>query len=491
MPPEEFPLCGITKHYTIAKPDTVAVRCDGDELTWTDLHHESNRVAHGLLRSGASAGSIVTLLLPNSTDLIVSAFACYKVGAIPQPLSVKLTDDEREQILTLAQPAAVITDANLSGTAGAVTTDRLRALADTADDLPTVVGPSWKAPTSGGSTGRPKIILSGAPATYRSFDATVWGIAPGDRLLIPAPLHHNAPFATALAALFTGATVTLMKKFDPADTLAEVARNSISWLFLVPTMMRRIHALPDAVKKQHDLSSLTSVWHVAEPCPPWLKRAWIDWLGPDVIWELYGGTEAQAGCTINGHDWLDHPGSVGRVAWGEIKTVAADGTDLTTPRTPGEIYMRPEPGSPDSYHYIGAEPKTRHGWESLGDLGEFDEDGYLYVHDRLSDMIIAGGVNIYPAEIETALLEHASVLSSAVVGLPDSDLGNRIHAIIETCEESAITEDAIAEHVANRLTFHKRPSSIEIVHEPLRDDTGKVRRSALRAERLHYPSTST
>lgn len=310
VPPEEFPLCDVPKHFTALKPHTTAVRCDGDELTWADLHHESNRVAHGLLRSGVSAGSIVTLALPNGTDVIVSTFACYKVGVTPQPLSPKLTDTERDEILTLARPAAVVTDANNPRIAGGVTVDRLRELGATDEDLPTAIAPSWKAPTSGGSTGHPKIILSGGPATYRGFDATVWGIGPADRLLVPAPLHHNAPFATALAALFTGATVTLTKKFDPVGTLEEVARNSISWLYLVPTMMRRIHALPDDVKEQYDLSSLISVWHVAEPCPPWLKRAWIDWIGPKAVWELYGGTEAQAGCTVNGREWLAHPGSV-------------------------------------------------------------------------------------------------------------------------------------------------------------------------------------
>ncbi|MCR3721263.1 MULTISPECIES: AMP-binding protein [Prauserella salsuginis group] len=484
MPPEEFPLCDVPKYHAGVMPNTVAVRCGGDELTWAELHRASNRVAHGLRRCGVSIGRIVTLALPGGVDMIVSAFACYKVGAIPQPLSTTLTERERDEILALAEPAAVVVDTERSGVPGATTVDRLRELGATDEDLPTVVAPSWKAPTSGGSTGRPKIILSGKPATYRAFDAEVWGIRPEDRLLVPAPLHHNAPFGTAMAGLFTGATVTLMRKFDPAGTLEEVSRHAISWLYLVPTMMRRIHALPDDVKQRCDLSGLRSVWHVAEPCPPWLKRAWIDWLGADVIWELYGGTEAQAGCTVNGREWLAHPGTVGRTTWGEIKIVDVDGAEVTTPRTPGEIYLRPAPESPEPYRYIGAEAKELDGWESLGDVGEFDEDGYLYLHDRLSDMIIAGGVNIYPAEVENALVEHPAVLSSAVIGLPDPDTGNRVHAIVETPDGDAVSAAEIAAHAGARLAPHKRPKSIEIVHEPLRDDTGKMRRSALRAERL-------
>lgn len=484
MPPEGFPLCDIPGHYAALRPDTVAVRCGDDELTWARLHLESNRVAHGLVRSGVGQGGIVTLLLPNGTDLIVSAFACYKAGAVPQVLSPKLTGTEQAEILELTDPAAVLTAAPDPRVPSAVTVDRLRVLGHSGD-LPTVIAPSWKAPTSGGSTGRPKVIVSGRDATLRRFDGEVWGVAPGQRALMTAPLHHNAPFATVMPTLFTGGSVVLMRRFDPETVLAEVERHAIEWLYLVPTMMRRIHALPEEVRQRYDLSSLRSVWHVAEPCPPWLKRAWMDWLGPERIWELYGGTEAQAGCTLNGREWLAHPGSVGRPAWGEIKIVAADGTDATTPRTLGEVYMRVAEGDTASYRYIGAEPKALHGWESLGDLGEIDEDGYLYLHDRLSDMIVSGGVNIYPAEIENALVEHPEVLSSAVIGLPDPDRGNRIHAIVELPEGSTATVESVSALAEERLSPHKRPVSIEIVHERLRDDTGKMRRSALRAERLH------
>ncbi|GAB3687664.1 AMP-binding protein [Nocardiopsis oceani] len=482
-PPEGFPLCDIPGHYASLRPGTVAVRCGDEELTWERLHLDSNRVARGLESSGVTAGSIVALILPNGTDLIVAAFACYKAGAVPQPLSPKLTGTERREILELSEPAATVTGSPASTVPNGVTVAQLRALGD-ADDLPTRIAPSWKAPTSGGSTGRPKIIVSGKDATFRSFDAQAWGIEPGQRTLMTAPLHHNAPFATTMPTLFTGGSVVLLGKFDPETTLAAVERHAIDWLYLVPTMMRRIHALPEQVRGRYDLSSLRSVWHVAEPCPPWLKRAWMDWLGPETIWELYGGTEAQAGCTITGREWLSHPGSVGRPAWGEIKIVAADGTDETTPRTLGEVYMRPAEGSTASYRYIGAEPKALDGWESLGDLGELDEDGYLYLHDRLSDMIVTGGVNIYPAEVEGALIEHPEVLSSAVIGLPDPDRGNRVHAIVEAAEGSAVTAAGLSAHAQERLSPHKRPTSIEIVHERLRDDTGKMRRSALRAARL-------
>ncbi|HKN97528.1 MAG TPA: AMP-binding protein [Pseudonocardiaceae bacterium] len=471
-PEEGFPLAEVPAWYARQFPDQVAVRCGDTQLTWRQLHLASNRVAHGLRRDGDIAGRIVSLLLPNSVDVAVAIFACYKAGAVPQPLSNRLTDVERDEILALADPAAVIDGVT-------TTVSGLAALGDESD-LPTVVAPSWKAPTSGGSTGRPKIILAGSPAELRLLGPRRWGVQAGERMLITAPVHHNAPFGTLCYALFLGGTVTLMPRFDPEQVLADVQRHAITWLYLVPTMMRRIHALPEQTKRRYDLSSLRAAWHVAAPCPPWLKRAWIDWLGPERVWELYAGTEASAGCTIGGVDWLAHPGSVGRTTWGEIKIVAEDGTDVTEPGVAGEVYTRVTPGNPPAYRYIGATAKEVDGWASLGDIGEFDADGFLYLHDRLTDMILVGGVNVFPAEVENALLAHPDVLSAAVVGLPDDDLGNRVHAIVETTASA----DELAAFLETRLSPHKRPRTIEITHQPLRDDTGKMRRSALRAERM-------
>jgi bile acid-coenzyme A ligase len=471
-PDEGFPLCDIPAWYARQRPDDVAVRCGATELTWRELHLASNRVAHGLRRGGDVTGRIVSLLLPNGVDVVTAIFGCYKAGAIPQPLSTRLTDTERAEILALADPAAVID--------GATTTVAGLAALGVDTDLPTVVAPSWKAPTSGGSTGRPKIILAGAPAELRLLGPRRWGIEPGERMLITAPVHHNAPFGTLCYCLFLGGTVTLMPRFDPEQVLADVHRYAITWLYLVPTMMRRIHALPDAARHRHDLSSLRAAWHVAAPCPPWLKRAWIDWLGPERLWELYAGTEAAAGCTIGGEAWLAHPGSVGRATWGEIKIVAEDGADVTEPGVTGEVYTRVTPGNPPAYRYLGATAKEIDGWASLGDVGEFDADGYLYLHDRLTDMILVGGVNVFPAEVENALLAHPDVLSAAVIGLPDEDLGNRVHAIVETSVPAA----ELAAFLEPRLSPHKRPRTIEITRQPLRDDTGKMRRSALRAERM-------
>ena len=228
------------------------------------------------------------------------------------------------------------------------------------------------------------------------------------------------------------------------------------------------------------VSSLQTAFHLAAPCPPHVKRAFIEWLGPEVVRELYAGTEAQAVTMISGTEWLAHPGSVGRVVVGEMRICDEDGKEVSA-GTVGEVWMRPPQGR-QTYRYVGAEARERDGWESLGDMGWFDEDGYLYLADRQSDMILVGGANVYPAEVEAVLDEHPAVLSSCVIGLPDDDFGNVVHAIVET--GSAVSDDELAEHVAARLVSYKRPRTFERADEPLRDDAGKVRRSALRQARI-------
>jgi bile acid-coenzyme A ligase len=254
---------------------------------------------------------------------------------------------------------------------------------------------------------------------------------------------------------------------------------------MVPTMMKRILRLPDDVRLKYDMSSLRVVWHLAEPCPEWLKQAWIDWLGAERIFELYAGTEAQTATIISGVEWLTHRGSVGRVIPGTVKITAENGDELPVGEM-GEVWMRSLRESP-TYRYVGATARTLDGgWESLGDMGRLDAEGYLYLGDRASDMILSGGANIYPAEIESALQEHPHVRSCAVIGLPDDDKGNIVYAIIEADREQ-VSEDDLKSFLGERLVAYKVPRSFEFVDVPLRDDAGKVRRSALREERLNTP----
>jgi bile acid-coenzyme A ligase len=305
---------------------------------------------------------------------------------------------------------------------------------------------------------------------------------PGGCLVMPGPLYHNGPAVWSCQAWLHGLQVALLPRFDAAETLGAIEKHKGSVLYMVPTMMKRILRLPDEERLSYDLSSLRVVWHLAEPCPEWLKQAWIDWLGAERIFELYAGTEAQTATVITGAEWLAHRGSVGKVVPGTVLITDEDGQEVSVGEM-GEVWMRSLRGAP-TYKYIGASARTMEGgWESLGDMGYLDADGYLYLGDRAADMILSGGANIYPAEIESAIQEHPAIKSCAVIGLPDDDKGNTVHAILEA-DPSEVSEQELKTFLGERLVIYKVPRTFEFVDFALRDDAGKVRRSALRAERL-------
>jgi bile acid-coenzyme A ligase len=286
-----------------------------------------------------------------------------------------------------------------------------------------------------------------------------------------------------MRGLLSGQSLVVMERFDAERVLQLVERHRVTWMLLVPTMMQRIWRLPEDVRAAYDVSSLEMILHLGAPCPPWLKRAWIDWLGPDRVVELYAGTESQGVTVIDGRAWLQRPGSVGQPVLGSRFRILDEHDAQVPPGTVGEVYMMPADGPGTTYRYRGAEPRSVEGWESLGDLGYLDEDGYLFLADRSADLILSGGANVYPAEVEAALDAHPAVRSSAVFGLPDDDLGERVHAVVDVADHE-VSPDALLAHVAERLVRYKVPRDIEVVHELLRDDSGKLRRSALRAARL-------
>ncbi|MFC5753941.1 AMP-binding protein [Actinomadura rugatobispora] len=469
------------------RPDAPAVTCGDDTVTWADLDRRTNRMARALADAGVDQGRFVTIALPNGVGFVLVCVAVWKLGAVPQPVSWRLPEAELAGVVDLADPPVVVGPVAVPGRR-AVLPEELEAGGHGDGPLPDRVSPSWKAPTSGGSTGRPKLIVSGTPGVVEDRATRFWRCGADDTLLMPGPMFHNGPFASAFAGFLEGGHLVLLPRFDAAATLREVERHRATWLYLVPTMMNRIWRLPEERRAAHDLSSLRTVWHLAAPCPPWLKHAWIDWLGPERIWELYGGTESIATTVIAGTEWLDRPGSVGRPAYGEIAVLGPDGRRLP-PGEVGEVYMRRDEGVPATYRYIGAEARSLGEWESLGDLGSLDADGFLYLADRRTDMILVGGENVYPAEVEAALEEHPDVLSCAVVGLPDDDLGQAVHAIVQARDGRAgdALRDELDRWAGERLERMKRPRSVEFVDVPLRDDAGKVRRSALRAERIGTP----
>jgi bile acid-coenzyme A ligase len=472
-------------------PDRISVRDDRGAVTRRQLDLASNRLARAYIELGLRVDDLVTIGLPNSAEYYVAAVAIWKAGAIPQPVSSRLPRSERQAIVDLANPRLVLGGDPDDHPGRRVLPAGWQPPAGTDDGpLPDVHASSWKAPTSGGSTGRPKIILSGTPATVDPETPTVAYIPRDAVQLVPGPLYHNGPFIYSMRGLLTGHTLVVLPRFDAEATLAAVARWRVTWMLLVPTMMQRIWRLPEATRAAYDVSSIDAVIHLGAPCPEWLKRAWIDWLGPERVTEVYAGTESQGVTFITGTEWLERPGSVGRAAPGfRFRILDADGADVA-PGVVGEIFMMPARGPGSTYRYLGAEARSVDGWESLGDLGSMDAEGYVYVADRSADLILSGGANIYPAEIEAVLDEHPDVRSSAVIGLPDDDLGERTHAIVDTAGTATDPDDLIA-WVGARLARYKVPRSLEVVDDPLRDDSGKVRRSALRAARLPGAGPST
>ena len=463
-------------------PDAPAVTCESESLTRAELIQAGYNLAVHLAESGTRAGDMVTVAVPNSVDFFIAYVAIWRLGATPQPISSRLPQRELDAIIELANPSAIIGLPQNSIAGRVCLPTGFRAPQRDASHLPYVVSQAWKAPTSGGSTGRPKLIVSGDAAEMDETANPPLMMNPGGCLVMPGPLYHNGPAVWSCQALLNGLHVVLLPRFDAARTLQAIEAHKGSVLYMVPTMMKRILRLPDDERLAYDLSSLRVVWHLAEPCPEWLKQAWIDWLGAERIFELYAGTEAQTATVITGAEWLAHRGSVGRPAEGTVLVTDEEGNPVA-PGEMGEVWMRSLRGTP-TYKYIGATARTREGgWESLGDMGYLDADGYLYLGDRSADMILSGGANIYPAEIESAIQEHPSVKSCAVIGLPDDDKGNTVHAIVEA-NVHEVSEDELKTFLAERLVVYKVPRTFEFVDFALRDDAGKVRRSALRAERL-------
>ncbi|HVM10775.1 MAG TPA: AMP-binding protein [Acidimicrobiales bacterium] len=462
------------------RPAITEVPVDGahirEERTVTrmELEKRTNRLARTYERLGVTEGSFVTIGLPNGIDFYEASIAAWKLGATPQPVSHKLPERERKEIIELAKPSLVVTEV--------IEPDE-----DASDEpiLPDRTAPSYKAPTSGGSTGRPKLIVSGQKGEVDPEGPRGFGAGHNGTELVPGPLYHNAPFMFSMSALFAGNHIIVMPRFDALRAVQLVAEHQVDWMLLVPTMMLRMHRLPEEVKQQYPLDSLKGILHLAAPCPPWLKEAWIEWIGADKVWELYAGTEAQGVTIIGGEEWMAHRGTVGKATPGRMKIVDPGTGEECPPGEIGELWMKPPEGG-KTYQYIGAEARRDdEGWESLGDMGYIDEDGYLYLADRRTDMILAGGANIYPAEVEAALDEHPAIASCAVIGIPDDDFGNRVHAVIELDPKAGeVTDDELRAFLKERLVSYKIPRSFERVEGQVRDDAGKVRRSGLRAERV-------
>ena len=464
------------RRLALERPAANAVTVDDRTLSFAELDQLSERAAHRYAGLGVGPGDLVAIALPNSVEFIVAAFATLKVGASIGPLSHRLPLQEQKQLVDLADPRLVI------GLDPDEHPDRmclpgaLEAAVGDIPVLPAIVSQQWKMTTSGGTSGIPKLIVTTTAADVDDDAKPDYLLPKDDVVLIPGPLYHSAPFTMSLLAIVHGNHLLLDTRFDAARTLSLIDEWHPSFVLLVPTMMQRISRLPASVRDRTDMSSLRTVFHMASRCPEWLKDEWIDWLGPERIFELYGASDSPGNAIISGPEWLEHRGSVGRPALGEFVIRGPDGTPLPAGEV-GEIWMRPPPGTPTRARVLGAPPPPADGWTTVGDLGWLDADGYLYISDRRTDMLVTGGENVYPAEVEGALESHPGVLSCVVVGLPDDDLGQIVHVLAQVTPGT--TEGELRDHVAGQLARYKNPRSYEFVDHPLRDDAGKVRKADL------------
>jgi bile acid-coenzyme A ligase len=475
-----------------ADPNSIAVSSEERSLSRGELATDSDARARELIHLGVRRGDYVCLVLPNGVEFVSCLVAVWKAGGVPVPLSDRLTSSELADLLDLIDPRVVV-----GGEPGQVAdrthlpADRRPALHPEIDLDRTAVSPAWKALGSGGSTGRPKVIVAHESASLSELPvgANPVGLRERDVCAITAPLSHNGPFYCLVHTLLLGGRAVLTGRFDPEKTLAVLEREKVTWLYLVPTMMGRIAKLPDEVRARYDLAALRTIMHTAAPCPAWLKQAWIDWLGPDRMLELYASTEATVVFVATGREWLERPGTVGLARGGEVQVRSPEGAVLGADQF-GKIWVRRHAELGPSYRYMGANAEIDGaGWETLGDMGRLDADGYLFVEDRETDMMLVGGFNVYPAEIESALLEHPAVIDCCVVGLPHDDLGQVPHALVYASTE--LDEAELTAHAGARLTRYKVPRSYEFVDSVLRDAAGKVRRSRLRDERISASGSTT
>mgnify|MGYP003118013061 CR=1 FL=1 len=404
----EVPIGDIFIRHAAQKPSgEIALVYPDQSLTWQQLDHRAERWAAAMRSHGVRQDDNVVLTLPNCSEFHEALIGIWKLGASPVVLPHRLPEGDFRALCELARPSLIVGDAPEGCSPGISNLSRTTDLtAFNAEPIESAISTYWKTMTSGGSTGRPKLIVD---RMRGSFDPDVGGrhefmqIPENSVMLNPGPLYHTGPFLFTSYALLRGTRVIGMERFDAEEVLKLIEKHQVSWVSFVPTMMHRIWSLPERVRNRYDLSSLDTVWHLAAPCPQWLKRAWIDWLGPNRMWELFAGTEGLGSAVINGNDWLAKPGSVGKVLpSSRAKVVDEDGQECG-PGEIGELYFQPVDGKMRS-HYIGSTlHRDEAGWATVGDMGWIDEDGYLFIADRRTDMILRGGANIFPAEIEAAL----------------------------------------------------------------------------------------
>lgn len=457
-------------------PEEPVVVDDRETLTARGLDTAATSLAHTLRRRGVGLDDTVAVSMANSVDVVIACVGVWRAGATPQLLDPRLRREERAALEGLDRPAAAIGAAPVDGSIPWLPSARV---APDAGPLPDLAASSWKAATTSGSTGRPKIVRAAAPARLDPERPVAAFLPRTGTQLVAGPLWHSAVFTYAFRGLLTGQRLVVMDRFSPENWIDRVETHRVTWGLLVPTMMARLLRLPEAQRDPARVTSLHAVLHMGAPCPPDLKRAFLAWLGPERVDEVYAGSESNGLTLIGGVDWLAHPGSVGRPIGGTRLRIRDDrGDDVPTGR-PGRIWMHR--GDDAAYAYVGARSRRdADGWDTLDDIGHVDADGFLFVHDRADDIVNRAGTKVAPATVESALASHPDVVEAVAFGVRDDDLGSAVHAVVRLTDDPAPLDDILA-FARSRLA----PVPLDALHvttSPLRNDAGKVRRSSLADE---------
>jgi long-chain acyl-CoA synthetase len=492
------------------KPAVISVGEDGETvLTYRELDMRSTRLAHVLRGAGLVAGDVIAVMTANHPAVSEAYWAAQRSGLYYVPVNVRLSAAEIDYVLSNSGARVVIAAPRYAQLAGAAAGVELVLVAGTeAFETALAAAPDGPLPDereglpmiySSGTTGRPKGVKR--PRSHRRPGETMfghdpslagaWGLTVDSVTQIPMPVYHSSGMTRLMIAQSLGATTVVMERFEPARTLAAIERHRVTHTLWVATMLIRLLQLPEHERLRYDLSSQVGATVGSGPCPDHVKERIIDWWGPILV-EIYGGTEGNGMTRITSAEWLEHRGSVGKPVFGEIHILGEDGQELPVGET-GTIYF--SGGREFSYH--GDPEKTAgvftpEGWSTLGDVGHLDADGYLFLTDRKADVIIVGGINVYPAEVESVLIAHPAVRDVGVIGVPDEVYGETVMAVVEPMDPDAT--DALADELGSfcreRLAGFKVPAAFDFTDELPRQPTGKLYKRLLR-ERYTVYSAST